>query len=155
MEGTALIKRIFIYSSSVICILIFISLLSSFLLHVIEPNQSLGKMQKVMKSITGEENIQINILNSTETKGIASKARDYLIKNGFDVVDVGNINKIVKKSFIIDRIGDSLSSHKVAVAIGIPDSLIVKKIDSTLSLRSSIIIGEDFKELILFKEKKN
>lgn len=146
-------KRFFINFTAVLCFIIFAALISSFLLHVITPPQALGKLSKRSEAITGEENIQVNVLNTTETKGIAGKTRDFLIQNGFDVVDIGNLDKTCKQSYVIDRIGDSVSARKAAETLGLPDSMIVRKVDSSLSLRASIVLGEDFKNLKLFKEK--
>lgn len=97
-----------------------------------------------VKRLSVEEVIQINVLNSCGIKGLAANTRDYLRNLGFDVVDIGNYKKNVEKSFIIDRLGDISSSKKVAYAVGIADSLIVTKIDSSLFLRCTLILGDDY-----------
>ena len=104
-----------------------------------------------IEKVSSSEVIQINILNASGAKGIAGKVKDYLRSRGFDVVEIGNYTKLIDNSFILDRIGDSSSSARVAEAIGIPDSLIKKKIDSTLFLRASVILGKDYEKLRAFK----
>ncbi len=98
-----------------------------------------------------EQYIQLNILNGTNNKGIARQAMNYLRDRGFDVVEINNYESIVKKSFILDLVNDSLSAHNVAFAVGIGDSMILKRIDSSLYLRVSLIIGQDYLQLKPFR----
>jgi hypothetical protein len=98
------------------------------------------------------EVIQINVLNASGVKGIAGQMKDFLRTKGFDVVEIGNYIKQVDGSFIIDRVGDSSSAVKVAYAVGLPDSLIQKKIDSSLFVRNSVILGKDYMKLKAFKK---
>lgn len=94
-----------------------------------------------------ERAIQINVLNSIGQPGIASKAKEYLRRRGFDVVEVGNYDSPLKKSMIIDRTGEMKATINVAYALGINDSLVKQEIDSTLFLQSTIILGDDFTSL--------
>jgi len=98
-----------------------------------------------------EQYIQLNILNGTNNKGIARQAMNYLRDRGFDVVEINNYESFVKKSFILDLVNDSLSAHNVAFAVGIGDSMILKRIDSSLYLRVSLIIGQDYLQLKPFR----
>ncbi len=88
--------------------------------------------------------IQINILNSTKHSGIADISRNYMRNKGFDVVEIGNYAENQKKSIVIDRIGDKKASQFIAKTFGIPDSMIISKIDSNLFISASIILGEDY-----------
>ena len=99
------------------------------------------------KPITASETIQVNILNACGEKGIANQIRNYLRAKGFDVVEIGNYDKIIEKSKIFDRVGDISSAKKVAYILCINDSLVFTKIDSSLFLRASIIVGKDYKTL--------
>lgn len=91
--------------------------------------------------------IQINILNACGESGLAAKFKEYFRKREFDVVEIGNYKYEVDKSMVIDRIGDERSAYKVAQAIGISDSLVTANIDSTMYLRTTLIIGKDWKSL--------
>ena len=94
-----------------------------------------------------EKYIQINILNGAGEKKIASKAMDYFRNRGFDVVEIDNYESIVEYSFVIDRVGDLNSAKQVAYALGVPDSLIQSDIDSSLYLRSSVVLGKNYQTL--------
>lgn len=94
-----------------------------------------------------KEVIQINVLNACGVDGLASKAKEYLRQRGFDVVEIGNYSEVLNHSVICDRIGDLKSADKVAYAMGIPNKAIVSQVDSSLYIRASVIIGNDFFEL--------
>ena len=93
--------------------------------------------------------IQVNVLNACGEPGLAAKVRNQLRELGFDVVEIGNYNKTMEESIVIDRLGDKLSSFKVSRALGINEESITQEIDSTLFLRSTVILGSDFKKLRL------
>lgn len=97
----------------------------------------------------GKENekIQVSVLNACGINGLAAETREYLRTRGFDVVEIGNYPETLNKSMICDRTGNVASAEKVAFALGINDSLIITEKDSTLFIRASIIIGNDFHTL--------
>jgi hypothetical protein len=118
----------------------------SFSFRMMNPPPDPTIAENTMK-VTEQEVIQINVLNANGMSGVASSTKNYLRSMGFDVVSVGNYNKVVEKSIIIDRVGDALSARKVAYALGISDSLVIRDVDSTLFVRSSVILGLDYKTL--------
>lgn len=93
--------------------------------------------------------IQVNVLNACGKSGLAAKVRNQLRELGFDVVEIGNYPSNVEESIVIDRLGDRLSSYKVSRALGINESAITQKIDSSLYLRSTVVIGSDYENLRL------
>lgn len=99
------------------------------------------------EKITTQEVIQLNVLNGCGISGLATKSKDFLRARGFDVVEVGNSEQQYNKTTIIDRLGDKQSVQKLAYAIGVNDSAIVTQIDSSLFLRATLILGNDYKVL--------
>lgn len=91
--------------------------------------------------------IQLNVLNATSEPGIASKTRNHLRKLGFDVVEIGNYDSKLDSSIIIDRLGDKLSSFKLSRAVGLDENKIKTVIDSSLYLRATLVLGNDFTNL--------
>ena len=142
-----LIKKI-VFS---LVILLVIVLSASFVARIFIFPHIDATIDRNIKPETVTEVIQVSILNSTQFPGKANVAKKYLRSRGFDVVEIGNYSEEVPNSFIIDRLGDKKSAMKVAIAIGIPDSLIVTEIDSTLFLRCSVILGKNFLQLNPFK----
>ncbi len=109
-----------------------------------------SNLEENIEKLNNLEIIQVSILNSTSINGLANKARTYLQMRNFDVVEIGNSNNILPNSIVIDRMGDFASAKKVAKAFGIADSLIKTEIDSSLFVRSSIVIGQDYPKLPFF-----
>lgn len=130
----------------VVGVMIYFLALRLFISEPIEAN-----VPESSEKLVKEEAIQAEILNGCGVQGIAIDARNYLRSRGFDIIETKNYNKVIEKSIIIDRVGDYESAKKLALAIGISDTLITKQIDSTLFLRASIVLGKDFKELKAFK----
>ncbi len=93
------------------------------------------------------QKIQVNVLNSASTKGLARRAMDYLRARGFDVVEIGNASAAQPHSAVIDRVNDSLSARKVAFALGIPDSCIRREENRELFLDVTVVIGDDYELL--------
>lgn len=94
------------------------------------------------------DQIQLNLLNGSGEQGVARRTMNYLRSVGFDVVEIDNYSRSsVQRSFVIDRVGDSLSAMKTAKALGIDDSLRVVRIDSTLYVRCSVVLGKDYRNL--------
>ncbi len=140
--------KYFIFGLISVLSLIVLMMLTSFVMRISNP--VVDSSVDSDKRITNEEKIQINILNACGENGLASETNEYLRSYKFDVLEVGNYAEKIDKSMVIDRLGDMESAKKVAYAVGIPDSLIVTRIDSSLFIRTSIIIGKDYKKLSPF-----
>lgn len=94
------------------------------------------------------DQIQLNLLNGCGDQGVARRTMNYLRSAGFDVVEIDNYSRFsVQRSFVIDRVGDSVSAMKTAKILGIDDSLRVVRLDSTLYVRCSVVIGKDYRSL--------
>lgn len=125
-----------------------IIMLSSFIMRISSPviDSSIDDNIK----ITNQERIQISILNACGQNGYAAKTDKFLRNYKFDTVEIGNYDEEIEKSIIIDRLGDLTSAKKVAYAMGIPDSLIITKLDSSLFVRTTVVIGKDYNKLAPF-----
>lgn len=124
--------------------LIVIVMLSSFINRVIIAPPVDSQVEEGANSSENDIVIQVNVLNACGETGLAAKVMEFLRLRGFDVVEIGNYPKKEEKSFVLDRLGDLRSARKVAYAMGIPDSLVVSAVDSTLFVRSTIVVGKDF-----------
>jgi len=138
--------NLFLSITVIVVIAILILLFGSLIFRIINSDK-MKTFETEEKRAEIETTLQISVLNATEINGLASKFRNYLRKRNIDVVEIGNYDKLVQKSFIIDRVGDTTASKYFARIIGIPDSLIVINIDSSFFLKASLIIGSDYKKL--------
>lgn len=99
------------------------------------------------------EVIQVEVRNAAGVDGLAAVAMEYLRDEGFDVVDVGNHDAFdVEHTQVIDRIGDSESSRRVAQALGVDEEHIHEDIQSDLYLDASVLIGQDYATLPPFQD---
>ncbi len=94
------------------------------------------------------ERIQINVLNGSGRMRLAQTFTDYLRARKFDVVQMDNYkDSTVPRTFIIDRVGDSIAAQKIAYALGVNDSMIRREIDTEEYVNADIVIGRDFPNL--------
>ncbi|HVK40445.1 MAG TPA: LytR C-terminal domain-containing protein [Candidatus Kapabacteria bacterium] len=93
------------------------------------------------------ETIQVNVVNACGRNGMAQRFTEFLRARKFDVPEYGTSPTREPFSKVIDRIGDPVSARKVAYALGIPAERIETEIDSTLYLRATVVIGEDYRTL--------
>lgn len=93
------------------------------------------------------EHIQVNVVNACGATGMASKFTEFLRARKFDVPEYSTATVKEPYSKVIDRVGDPLSAQKVAYALGIAPERIETEIDSSLYLRATVVIGEDYKGL--------
>lgn len=128
-----------------------IILLVSMIFKLIVGTPVSGKLDKKSDKEVVAESIQVSVLNACGVDGLASKVRTHLRMRGFDVVEIGNFYKEMEKSIVIDRLSDLRSAYKTAYALGISDTLVYSNPDSSLYLRSTIIIGKDYKNLNFLK----
>jgi len=97
---------------------------------------------------------QVEVLNGAGVDKIASRTTEFLRKNNIDVVSIGNYSRFnVRKSFILNRSGNSEKVNEVAKILGIPADQIQLKKDSSLQLDATIVLGADYKKLNPFQKK--
>lgn len=118
-----------------------------------KPAASAEMTDSVPKPPCNAHGLQINVLNATNVSGIADEARYWLRRYGFDVVEIDNAVEKSEKSYIIDCTGKRCNAKLTAKAVGIPDSLIVTKIDTNNLVCVSLVLGSDYKSLNPFKTK--
>lgn len=96
--------------------------------------------------------IQVSVRNGCGVSGLAGDLTQYLRKNGFDVVEVGDHTSFdEEQSMVYDRVGDLESAKKLAAAVGIPEERVLQDIDLDEYLDATIIIGKDYASLTPFK----
>jgi len=114
-----------------------------------------GGIDPYRENNTGQlvgEVIQVSVRNGCGVSGLAGDLTQYLRKNGFDVVEVGDhVSFDEEQSIVYDRIGDLESAKKLAAAVGIPEDRVIQDIDADEYLDATIVIGKDYESLTPFK----
>jgi len=92
--------------------------------------------------------IQMDVLNAAGGNRLALRATEFLRERGFDVVEMGNaLAREQDHTLVIDRIGNMNVARQVAKALGVPEQQIVQRIDPTLYLDVTVMIGKDYESL--------
>jgi hypothetical protein len=86
--------------------------------------------------------IKVEVLNATQTRGLARKATLYLRDRGFDVVGSGNVTEQRAKTIVYDRSGHPDWARLVGRAMTAP---IVARPDSSRYLDVTVLIGADWR----------
>lgn len=139
-------NKFLLKTSIVLCSIISLFMLLSFILRLNSSPMDTNLSEKT-ENRGFNKKIQLNVLNASGEPGIADKTRNHLRQLGFDVVEIGNYEKLIDSTIIIDRLGDRLSSYKLSKAIGLDEKKIETVIDSSLYLRATLVLGKDFSNL--------
>ncbi len=93
--------------------------------------------------------IQVRVLNGTQTDGLAKKLSDFLRSKNFDVVVQGNYStRDVKKTFIIDHLGDKKVLRRTIRLLKLDPDQVKMDIKKEFELTDiTIVIGEDYQKL--------
>jgi hypothetical protein len=101
----------------------------------------------------GGDVIQVGVRNGCGEPGLAARARRYLVRSGFDVVEVGNYSSFdVDSSMVIDRTGNRAVARRVARALGIPERRVRQDVGSEYYLDASVVLGSDYATLDPFRD---
>ncbi|MFL0251207.1 LCP family protein [Clostridium neuense] len=91
------------------------------------------------------KSLKIEVLNGTETGGLAKRYKDQLIRNGFTNITTGNASKKPVKETRVTLYGvDESTASQIKSKIGIENTELVNNKSEKFDV--IIIIGEDFKE---------
>ncbi len=107
-----------------------------------------SKEKELSDKETASAVIQVEVLNGCGAAGVAEMFTDYLRKEKFDVVQMGNyISFDIDKSLVIDRTGNRANAEKVAAALGIDNKNVIMQKNADSFLDVSVVIGKDYKKL--------
>lgn len=122
---------------------VFVVLLAALVVRVIYPRTKSERVEAPTHLISNI--IQIQVLNGCGISGAASSFTNKLRETGFDVVESGNFETFdVKRTFVIDRSGNIENARRVARALGIPESEIIREISPGFYLDATVVVGADF-----------
>jgi LytR cell envelope-related transcriptional attenuator len=110
-------------------------------LFALRPNRSGPSAPADAKAPEGIR-IKVEVLNATQTRGLARKATIYLRDLGFDVVGSGNVSEQRTKTVVYDRSGHPDWARLVGRAMAAP---VVARRDSSRYLDVTVLIGADWR----------
>ena len=86
--------------------------------------------------------IKVEVLNATQTKGLARRATFYLRDRGFDVVGSGNVVEQRASTIVYDRSAHPDWARLVGRAMNAP---VVEQIDSSRFLDVTVLLGRNWR----------
>jgi len=97
--------------------------------------------------------LKVEILNGCGVNRLASRLREYLIDKNYDVVDFRDYERFdIPVTYVIDRNHmESRNARKVANIMGVPEEHVIPQISPQRKLDVTVIIGQDYKNLKVFK----
>lgn len=91
----------------------------------------------------GEDRVTVDVRNAGGVSGMARAATDHLRSAGFDVVSMGNADRMdSESSIVIDRTGNLRAAAEVAEALGI--GTVVAMPDSNLFVDVTVELGSEW-----------
>ena len=139
-RGSNLILNSFILLLGLLIIFLTFSLISRLSSNSSEPKASDTDKASAV--------IQVEVLNGCGALGVAEKFTDFLRKEKFDVVQMGNyVSFDIDNSLVIDRTGNRANAEKVAEVLGIDNKNIIMQKNEDSFLDVSVVIGKDYKRL--------
>ena len=96
--------------------------------------------------------LQVEVLDGAGNMKAAQRVTNFLRARGYDVVEMKkNSEGIEERSIIIDRSGNLEAAKKMASSMGIPPDKVFQKVDRTLYLDITFVLGKDYSRLTAFQ----
>jgi len=111
--------------------------------------ETAGEVASSPSGTAGGATIRVQILNGCGVPGIARKAQDWLVRNGYDVRDVGNADRQdYVQCKVIDRGGNLTAARDLADVLKIDQARVVKLSGSpSPKIDVTVVLGRDYKKL--------
>jgi hypothetical protein len=87
--------------------------------------------------------IRVQVLNATDTRGLAQRATDLLRDRGFDVVEIGTNREKMDSTLVLDRSGHPDWARRVAAAMG--GAQVLARPDTSRYLDVTVLIGASWR----------
>ena len=141
-------EHLFLNSIIAILSLAIVFLAYSLIAHIL-PAKTITKPTSGIDSV---HTLQMEVLNGCGKAGAGDTFVDFLRKNNMDVVQTGNyISFDVPNTLIINRSGKDERAKYIAQLLGVDQAYIIKQYNKNYYVDVSVIIGKDYKTLLLKK----
>lgn len=87
--------------------------------------------------------VVVEVLNATETPGLAAQAAKVLRSRGVDVMALGRAEHPRSRTIIYDRTGEFYRAARVRAALGCPTAIAATRIDALRGVDASVELGDD------------
>jgi hypothetical protein len=109
---------------------------------------STNQMTSVNEASGFDQKLEIEVLDGVGNLKAAQHMTNILRSLGYDVVEMKkNAGGIVEHTYILDRSGNLAGAKTMAANLGVSPEKVFQKIDRTLYLDVTIIVGKDYLQL--------
>ncbi|GEM_PF-395990 len=139
----------FLFRRRVKSILVFLCLAAAVTVYVLA-HKSLSHQPDEIEAFPSSagRSLEIEVLDGAGNMRAAQQFTNILRARGYDVVEMRKSGGgIVDRTYILDRSGDLAAAQKLAATLGVPVDNVFQKIDRTLYLDATVIVGRDFSRL--------
>jgi hypothetical protein len=96
--------------------------------------------------------LEVEVLDAAGSMRAAQQMTNLLRAQGYDVVEMkGYSGGVEDRTFIFDRSGNINAARKLAALLGVPQDKVFQKIDRTLYLDMTVVMGKDYSRLKAFQ----
>ena len=114
-------------------------------------NHMTGEGNEFIPAVNNKS-LEVEVLDGAGSMKAAQQLTDILRAQGYDVVEMKKNNSgIEERTFLFDRSGDFDAAKKLASILGVPQDKVFQKIDRTLYLDITIVLGKDYSRLKAFQ----
>jgi hypothetical protein len=96
--------------------------------------------------------LEVEVLDGAGSMRAAQQMTNILRAQGYDVVEMKRNNgEVEDRTFIFDRSGNLDAARKLATVLGVPLDKVFQKIDRTLYVDITVVLGKDYPRLKPFQ----
>ena len=96
--------------------------------------------------------IQVEVRNGCGISGLAADLTDFLRRQGYDVVEVGDYESFdIEYTIVYDRSGNREAALALARSMGLPEDRVLQELRPEFYLDASVVIGRDYEQFAPFK----
>ncbi|MGD1045862.1 MAG: LytR C-terminal domain-containing protein [Bacteroidota bacterium] len=102
--------------------------------------------------IVNSKSLEVEVLDGAGSMRAAQRMTDILRAEGYDVVEMKKNNgEIEERTFLFDRSGNLDAARKLATLLGVSQDKVFQKIERTLYLDITVVMGKDYSRLKAFQ----
>jgi hypothetical protein len=114
-------------------------------------NYTNGEVGEFIPTVNSRS-LEVEVLDGAGNMRAAQQMTNILRAQGYDVVEMKkNYDDVEERTFIFDRSGNLDAARKLATILGISQDKVFQKIDRTLYLDITVVMGKDYSRLKSFQ----
>jgi hypothetical protein len=114
-------------------------------------NHTNGEAGEFIPAVNSQS-LKVEVLDGAGNMRAARQMTNILRAQGYDVVEMKkNIDDSEERTFIFDRSGNLDAARKLATKVGVSQDKVFQKIDRTLYLDITVVMGKDYPRLKSFQ----